>query len=85
MGENFAFREGDIQSFIDIVDNDRDGKISKAEMVDFIMDLFNSMWGNERGEVEKKGDDFLLLSHSCSFLLVNDNLSSIEWSIWWIN
>ena len=43
MGENFAFREGDIQSFIDIVDNDRDGKISKAEMVDFIMDLFNSM------------------------------------------
>ena len=43
MGENFTFRDGDIQSFIDIVDNDRDGKISKAEMVDFIMDLFNSM------------------------------------------
>ena len=35
MGENFTFRDGDIQSFIDIVDNDRDGKISKAEMVDF--------------------------------------------------
>lgn len=44
MGDNVAFKEEDIQSFIDIVDNDKDGKISKAELVEFIMDLFNSMW-----------------------------------------
>ncbi len=46
MGDNVTFKEEDIQSFIDIVDNDKDGKISKAELIDFIMDLFNSigMW-----------------------------------------
>lgn len=43
MGENILFKQDDIQSFIDIVDNDRDGKISKAELIDFIMDLFNAM------------------------------------------
>ncbi len=47
MGDNVTFNEEDIQSFIDIADNDKDGKISKPELIEFIMDLFNSMdvWG----------------------------------------
>ena len=44
MAENVPYKEEDIQSFIDIVDNDKDGKISKPELIDFIMNLFNSMW-----------------------------------------
>ncbi len=44
MAENVPYKEEDIQSFIDIVDNNKDGKISKPELIDFIMNLFNSMW-----------------------------------------
>jgi hypothetical protein len=43
MAENVPYKEEDIQSFIDIVDNNKDGKISKPELIDFIMNLFNSM------------------------------------------
>ena len=47
MGENSGFKEDDIQGFIEMVDNDRDGKISKAELINFVMGMFSAMvWEN---------------------------------------
>lgn len=43
MGENSGFKEDDIQGFIEMVDNDRDGKISKPELINFVMGMFNAM------------------------------------------
>ena len=43
MGENSGFKEDDIQGFIEMVDNDRDGKISKAELINFVMGMFSAM------------------------------------------
>ncbi len=43
MGENAGFKEDDIQGFIEMVDNDRDGKISKGELIDFVMNMFNAL------------------------------------------
>ena len=43
MGENSGFKEDDIQGFIEMVDNDRDGKISKTELINFVMGMFSAM------------------------------------------
>lgn len=43
IGDNVNFQEDDVEGFIAMVDNDRDGKISKEELIDFIMGLFRSM------------------------------------------
>lgn len=42
IGGGNSFNENDIDGFIEMVDNDRDGRISKAELIGFVMGLFNS-------------------------------------------
>lgn len=41
IGGGNGFNENDIEGFIEMVDNDRDGKISKVELIQFVMGLFN--------------------------------------------
>lgn len=43
MGGNIQVREEEIEEFISVCDSDKDGKISKGEMIDFVMQLFSSM------------------------------------------